>query len=53
MFYTSEREEGEYPPGELCLNHTGLYFMLLQLALEAEDVWRAVLNWAKYQAGVT
>lgn len=27
--------------------------MLLQLALEEEDVWRAVLNWAKYQAGVT
>nr|XP_018913693.1 PREDICTED: uncharacterized protein LOC109041728 [Bemisia tabaci] len=24
-----------------------------QLALEEEDVWRAVLNWAKYQAGVT
>ncbi|XKL69549.1 hypothetical protein PGB90_007318 [Kerria lacca] len=23
------------------------------LALEEEDVWRAVLNWAKYQAGVT
>lgn len=22
-------------------------------ALEEEDVWRAVLNWAKYQAGVT
>lgn len=26
---------------------------LLQLCLEEEDVWRAVLNWAKYQAGVT
>ena len=25
----------------------------LQLYLEEEDVWRAVLNWAKYQAGVT
>lgn len=24
-----------------------------QLALEEEDVWRAVLNWAKYQTGVT
>ncbi|XP_065204116.1 BTB/POZ domain-containing protein 9 isoform X2 [Planococcus citri] len=23
------------------------------VALEEEDVWRAVLNWAKYQAGVT
>lgn len=23
------------------------------LCLEEEDVWRAVLNWAKYQAGVT
>lgn len=22
-------------------------------ALEEEDVWRCVLNWAKYQAGVT
>lgn len=26
---------------------------LFQLCLEEEDVWRAVLNWAKYQAGVT
>lgn len=26
---------------------------LIQLCLEEEDVWRAVLNWAKYQAGVT
>jgi hypothetical protein len=24
-----------------------------QIALEEEDVWRAVLNWAKYQGGVT
>lgn len=24
----------------------------LQLALEEEDVWRGVLNWAKYGAGV-
>lgn len=23
------------------------------LALDEEDVWRAVLSWAKYQAGVT
>jgi len=35
------------------LIHVGLYLMLLQLALEEEDVWRAVLSWAKYQAGVT
>lgn len=27
-------------------------FPLLQLALEEEDVWRGVLNWAKYGAGV-
>lgn len=27
--------------------------ILSQLYLEEEDVWRAVLNWAKYQAGVT
>lgn len=27
--------------------------MINQIALEEEDVWRAVLNWAKYQAGVT
>lgn len=27
--------------------------MFTQLCLEEEDVWRAVLNWAKYQAGVT
>jgi hypothetical protein len=45
--------EGEYSPGELCLNQTGLHIVLVQLALEEEDVWRAVLNWAKYQAGVT
>lgn len=45
-------EEGKYSLGEFCLNLTGLH-MLLQLALEEEDVWRAVLNWAKYQAGVT
>jgi len=24
----------------------------LQLALEEEDVWRAVVNWAKFHAGV-
>lgn len=26
---------------------------LVQVCLEEEDVWRAVLNWAKYHAGVT
>lgn len=35
------------------LNQFGFYDVLLQLALEEEDVWRAVLSWAKYQAGVT
>lgn len=25
---------------------------ILQLALEEEDVWRAVVNWAKFHAGV-
>jgi len=26
--------------------------IFLQLALEEEDVWRAVVNWAKFHAGV-
>lgn len=53
MSYTLEGAEGKYSLGELRLNLTGFHHMLPQLALEEEDVWRAVLNWAKYQAGVT
>lgn len=30
-----------------------LFIPNLKLCMEEEDVWRAVLNWAKYQAGVT
>ena len=30
-----------------------MYTFFHQIALEEEDVWRAILNWAKYQAGVT
>jgi hypothetical protein len=53
MAYIVEGEEDECSLVELCLNLTGFCLMLPQLALEEEDVWRAVLSWAKYQAGVT
>lgn len=29
-----------------------VFVICLQLALEEEDVWRAVVNWAKFHAGV-
>lgn len=32
--------------------HLNLY-IISQLAMEEEDVWRSVLAWAKHQAGVT